>query len=407
MIIQELGKNQDLFRASLAEMEPEAVSKALNWLRGEAPYPYPTSVHYNITLRCTARCNHCSQWSWPAHPELTLVEINRLMELFRSWGVKTITFGGGNPLLHGYFIEALQIAHQAGMEIGIITEGVNMSAPMIDAICDHAAWIRFSLDGPNPQIHDQIRSAPGLFATVIASISDLQRRKTGVRIGLNCVVQKRNIHCLDEMIELGERLGVTAVLFKVSHGDDPAGRFLPSHEDWEGFVQWVGRQCNLSTAVATNVSELHRLMGTVFRAHDAVRGRPVQSFYRQGDVRCFVPLFFLVCDSEANAYPCDYLQADTRAWKGRYEAMRDEFCLGNLLEDSGAVLERLSALMRHRIRNLPCSGYNECGCCTRFCQINASLTDIEARLGASAVTPDMVRDYVAQMGRAEPSHLFF
>lgn len=212
----------------------------------------------------TARCVHCKQWAWPHHAELDLVKLTDLIQVFRYWGVKTITFGGGNPLLHEHFISALEMARGAEMHVGIISEGCSMSAATAEAIARHAAWIRFSLDGPNAGIHDRIRNTPGLFANVVASISALQRHKTGLQIGLNCVVQKRNVNLWTEMIRLAEELGVSAVLFKLPHGDDPGRHFLLSHDDLQAFVQWVSARRALGTRVTTNLLELHALMDSVF-----------------------------------------------------------------------------------------------------------------------------------------------
>lgn len=391
-------KNQDLFRASLSEIDPEAVTKALQWLRGSGVYPYPSSIHFNLTLRCTARCVHCSQWTWPAHAELNLAELTELIRIFHSWHLKTITLGGGNPLLHDHFIPLLEMARKAEMQIGIITEGTAMPTAMAAAIAKNASWIRFSLDGPNAEIHDSIRNSPGLFERVVADISSLQSHNSGLMIGLNCVVQKRNVGSLTEMIHLAERLGVSAVLFKLPHGEDPRGRFLLSEEEWHAFTKWVAEHSLLQTQVMTNLEELCSLIGPVFRAQDCVQGRPVRTFYKEGGIKCFTPFFFLTCDSEGNMYPCDYLQADTRMWGGESGVMRNEFCLGNVLKNSDLVMERLKTMMRSRVHDLPCGGYVECGCCTRFCQLNASLTKINDQVGEGPATAEQVRSHLVQFG---------
>jgi hypothetical protein len=146
----------------------------------------------------------------------------------------------------------------------------------------------------------------------------------------------------------------------------------------------------------TNLRAIHSLLTSVFHQKDCIEGRPVRTFYKDRRVHCFAPFFFLTCDCEGNMYPCDYLQADTRLWNGRYERMRNEFCLGNVLDNSDIVLKRLATMMRRRVRELPCNGYDECGCCTRFCQLNASLNDLNNSMGEGPVTADRVRTHLAQ-----------
>ena len=373
--------NQDLFRASVGSLDLLSISQALRWLRDEAPYPYPTSIHLNLTLRCTAQCVHCKQWTWPVHSEFTIDQLDRLFDIFRTWGVKTVTFGGGNPLLHRHISEALRMAYEKGLRISIISEGIELSEKLADAICQYAVWIRFSLDGPRSEIHDIIRNKQGLWNTVVQNVRILKSRQSALRIGFNCLVQKANLHCLSEMIELGQSIDLDTVLFKVPHGNDSDRHYLLSAKQWEVFTKWVHSKAQFDTGhLQTNLPQLSTLLGTVFKDEDVLHGRPVKSFYRQGKVHCFAPLFFLTCDSEGKMYPCDYLQADTRFWGGKYERVRDEYCLGNVLDDSQKILENLAEMLRHRIHDLPSIGYDECGCCTRFCQLNASLSILKKQL---------------------------
>ncbi|HEX5731291.1 MAG TPA: radical SAM protein [Blastocatellia bacterium] len=401
-----LAKNQDLLRGSLETLDQEAIVKAFLWLNGEGSFPYPSSIHLDLTLRCSARCAHCMQWAWPDHAELTLSQLKQLFEVFSSWGVKTITFGGGNPLLHDHFIPAIKMACEAKMEVGIISEGMEMSSELASAICKYGRWIRFSLDGPTPEIHDSIRNAPGLFNLVLSCIESLQAVPSPLLIGLNCVVQKKNVSSLAGMTELAERIGVDTLLFKIPHGDDPNSRFLPSINEWRMFVEWIHATADKKSSVRNNLKELSELLAPVFLEEDVVAGRPVREFYKRINARCFAPFFFLVCDSEGNAYPCDYLQADTRQWGGKYVNIRNEFRLGNILEDSQGVIDRLASMMRERVHRLPGCGYDECGCCTRFFQLNAALTSIDDGLKNLAVDRKTVRERIAQVKNEGPGASF-
>ena len=385
--------NQDSLRASAQSIPAAAIVRALQWLNGEAPYPYPISIHLNLTLRCAARCVHCSQWAWPEHAELSLDQIENLFSIFESWGVQTVTFGGGNPLLHPHICRALELARGHKLQVGIISEGVELSDELADALCRGARWVRFSLDGPTADIHDAIRRTPGLFDRVGLDILRLRAHASALQIGLNHVVQKSNIHAVSGMIPLAARLNVDTLLFKMPHGEDPAGRYLPAAEQWTQFVDWVHHAASQDTRpLHTNLKELGTLLGSMFRDEDVLRGRPVAGYYRQIQARCFTPLFVLTCDAEGNMYPCDYLQADTRPWGGKFAKMRNEFCLGNLFEDSKAVLENLAKVLRGQVHGLPGAGYPECGDCTRFCQLNSSLTVLERQLQGLSLTEAAVSE---------------
>jgi MoaA/NifB/PqqE/SkfB family radical SAM enzyme len=371
------GNNHDLFRGSVAQVDPARITEALDWLDGKGPFPGPVAVHYDLTLRCSAHCVHCEQWRWPGHRELGIGQLRALFDTFRAWGVRTVTLGGGNPLLHPNLSDALASATDRALAVGIISEGAPLNPALVDSIAVHSSWVRLSLDGPTPEIHDHIRRAPGLFALVTEAVSKLRARLRQLSIGLNCVVQKENVHHFPEMITTAERIGADAVFFKLPHGDDPANRFLLTAEEYQQFRQWVSQASQMDHGVKTNLAELDQILEIVVDPDDAVRGRPIRSYYLREGVRCFVPMFFLVCDSEGNAYPCDYLQADTRSWEGRHADMRATFCAGNILADADRVLARMAELVRNRVHGLPCGGYDECGCCTRFFQLNTALNSIE------------------------------
>ena len=74
--------------------------------------------------------------------------------------------------------------------------------------------------------------------------------------------------------------------------------------------------------------------------------------------------------------------------------MRQEFVLGNILQDNMAVLNNLADLMRRRVHGLPASGYDECACCTRFCQLNASLTKLDNFLKAQQLSSEAIEAFL-------------
>ena len=394
--------NYDLFRAEAGQLNPAAVSQAFQWIAGSGPFPHPQSVHYDLTLRCTARCIHCYQWSWPSTDELSLGQIHQLLAVLGGWGVKTMTLGGGNPLLHPEFPGVLFAARANGIASGIISEGLGtLPSQWANSIVECASWIRLSLDGPNATIHDRIRNAPGLFERVVADVSALRAVSPKFPIALNCVIQKENLHHLEDMIRLAEAIGATAVLFKLAHGRDPAGRYLLDEAQCKHLLDWVTRAENSTYRVATNLSHFATLLRDVYLPRDIAVGRPVRSYYVKNSARCFVPFFFLICDSRGNAYPCDYLQADTRPWTQPFTVLRNEFCLGNLLNDAEGVRARLETLMETRIHRLPGNGFDECGSCTRFCQINAFFSKLLEDLGTTDPTAVALREFMPPFDRSK------
>lgn len=367
--------NVDMFRASPQSLEKYSI-EALNWLHGgNSPYPLPISIHFDLTLRCNARCIHCKQWTWPPHSEMNVVQLEKVLGIFKEWGVQTITLGGGNPLLHPNINLVLEIAAKANIRVGIITEGAELSEELVKNICKYAEWIRFSLDGPNSEIHDRIRNTKGLFNQAIENIKKLQLNKPDINIGINFVIQKSNYLLLNDMIKLAEQIGVGTLLFKLPHGNDPYKHYLLSEFEWDEFADWVRKNSIIETgSVRTNLKQLDHMIDKIITKQNALLGIPLKQFYTSNQIYCFVPLFFLICDSEGYMYPCDYLQADTKPWTN-YQEIRSTHCLGNILESPQKVINQLEIMMRANIHSLPTDGYEVCGWCTRFYQMNSWLNN--------------------------------
>ena len=57
----------------------------------------PVLVHFEVTLRCNARCNFCDYWKTPAEAKST--EVAEFGEIARRFSPMLITITGGEPTL--------------------------------------------------------------------------------------------------------------------------------------------------------------------------------------------------------------------------------------------------------------------------------------------------------------------
>ncbi|MFB6392789.1 radical SAM/SPASM domain-containing protein [Polymorphospora lycopeni] len=370
-----LPANQDLLRGAGGGIPAEAVDAGLRWLRAGGPAPRPLSVHLDVTLRCAARCTHCAQWTWKERPDLDPARIDLLIATLQRWRVRTVTLGGGNPLLHPHLDRIAYGLRAAGIRVGLISEGGVPITPQTVRLVDEClSWIRFSIDGASREVHDRIRGVEGLFDTTTAGIRGLRAADTGAAVGVNFVVQRRNMHQIGPMVTLARQLDVDVLLFKLPHGSDPRRRYVPTAAEWSGIRDEVaGLAGALPDRPRTNLVRFAALLDEL-DATDVATGRPVRGHYLRHAARCFVPLFFLVIDPIGDVYPCDYLQADTRTETDDAWRSRPAYRAGNVFDDGDAVLDRLGDLLRATVHELPGAGHHECGTCTRFFQMNTALT---------------------------------
>ena len=140
-------------------------------------------------------------------------------------------------------------------------------------------WIRFSLDGATAEVHDRIRGRSGLFDLTTDAIRELCIRKLQLKVAINCVIQQRNLHQLAEIVSLSQVLGVDVLMFKIPHGHDPRGRYVPNTEQWQQVRQWVRNELTVDRPAkpSMNLATLWRLLAHDLEVEDLAAGRPVTS----------------------------------------------------------------------------------------------------------------------------------
>ncbi|MFH1230242.1 MAG: radical SAM protein, partial [Planctomycetota bacterium] len=83
-----------------------------------------TEIHFLLTYMCNLECEHCFLFCSPTSKgTFTLNQIRKVYdELTKIGTIKRVYFEGGEPFLfYPIMREALKIAHEMGLETGIIT----------------------------------------------------------------------------------------------------------------------------------------------------------------------------------------------------------------------------------------------------------------------------------------------
>ncbi len=334
----------------------------------------PTSAHYEITNQCNSHCIHCQRWNWKDLANPSLEQAILVFQHLSSLGVKTLTIGGGEPLLYRHLPKLLDLNKEYGFRLGIITNGLFSSPPLLKSLCDNVEWVRFSLDASDDETYKTIRGIHDGFSMAMSTIKQVvllrRHNRTGVpKIGINFVVQAENVRQLPEIIRKAEENEVDMVLFKLVHGKGP---FLLSH------TQLARLKLDIESLISTgvdskknNLLEFHQMITRDLDSNSILSGFPIHSFYKKKKLRCFAPFFFLTIDSRGYVYPCDYLFYDTR---GEVECQKSrlQYKIGHVkdfkvrtsdtFQKLGTILNRLSCI---DVNTIP-----ECGCCTRFYRFN-------------------------------------
>lgn len=167
----------------------------------------PEQVFLLVTEACNFRCRYCSTRTpeGPGLSELTLPELKDLFDQLDRMHVLAVSFFGGEPLCRPDIEEVLRLVRPYTFFRNLSTNGSLVTDAIArELVASRFSWVNVSLDGPR-RTHESICGVPGSFAKVTRGIQTLVRH--GMRVELECVLSRANLHALDETLRLARELG--------------------------------------------------------------------------------------------------------------------------------------------------------------------------------------------------------
>jgi len=165
----------------------------------------PILVEINPTNKCNLDCVWCISKYAHKTESLELGELITFLQDFQEQGGKAVTWsGGGEPTTYPYLERGMQAASDAGLQQGIMTNGLVNKNRLIE---NHCNWVRFSLDTWNEKRYRELKGVDG-FQKVLINIQDINKKKIKVGINMNMPQEEGFQRAVFEMIHLSKRLGV-------------------------------------------------------------------------------------------------------------------------------------------------------------------------------------------------------
>jgi MoaA/NifB/PqqE/SkfB family radical SAM enzyme len=161
----------------------------------------PVLVHFEVTLRCNARCGFCDYWK--TDPSARATELKSFADAARFFNPMLVTFTGGEPLLRRDLEDLVAaVARTIRLKyITLITHGGMLSPERGRALWDAGInQFNISLDYLDGR-HDTARGIPGLTAKIFATVATM--REQGIdSIRFNTVIKDDN---LDQLLPIVHR----------------------------------------------------------------------------------------------------------------------------------------------------------------------------------------------------------
>ena len=174
----------------------------------------PYSAQIELTLRCNAKCPFCSIHSLPESIlgiDMTTEQIKYLIDELANLGVLALSFTGGEPTLRK---DLPEIVYHTGVVHnfmnGIATNGYLLPKLLKENKMEGLDYVLISLDYPTADQHNKMRGIK-VFDKIIESIQLANKRD--IKIIISTVVMKDNIHLMDEICQLTEKLGCSLEIY--------------------------------------------------------------------------------------------------------------------------------------------------------------------------------------------------
>ncbi|MBN1150373.1 radical SAM protein [candidate division WOR-3 bacterium] len=170
-------------------------------------YPLKTIYMY-LMGSCNLKCRHC--WIDPDFVDvpqkyLTWTEIKRIYQEAKIIGLSSVKLTGGEPFLHPEILQIITGIKELGLGLTIETNGTLLDDERVHALKKHANFVAISIDGAEPNSHEDLRGVEGSFDAVLKGAGLLKKEGLGFQVIFS--LYRKNLRDLFLMPSFVEGIG--------------------------------------------------------------------------------------------------------------------------------------------------------------------------------------------------------
>lgn len=254
------------------------------------------SIQMNLLNRCTSRCKSCRKYTWP-DSQISLEDAKRTLKVLKEkFGLQTVVFSGGDPILYDGFAELINyVVYDLGLKYSLITTLITRNANLLRIIAKTAYRIHVSIDSMDAGNYKNIRgvNALQLVKSNVMFVNGLRGDKIHIRI--SSTMSKMNC---EEVIDL----------FKFAEHADSLINFYLLHT-WD----------NLKMS-ESEIEEFYEHLSSI-RMYELENGKHISNAdilliekhaepESHNCTRCYLPMNNCTIDANGDIYPCCKLLDD-------------------------------------------------------------------------------------------------
>jgi len=166
----------------------------------------PVLVHFEVTLRCNARCDFCDFWKTDRGARAA--ELRSFADAARFFNPMLVTFTGGEPTLRSDLEDLVRsVAGAVRLKyVMLLTHGARLDVERARSLWEAGVnQFNISLDYLDER-HDRARGIPGLAARILRTVPEM--RDAGIdNVRFNTVIKRDNLDDIMPIVERADAMG--------------------------------------------------------------------------------------------------------------------------------------------------------------------------------------------------------
>lgn len=156
------------------------------------------------TERCNQHCRYCDRFLEAS--ELLPQDYHLILDKLISYGVKKISFGGGESLMLSCFSEIVEKGARNGMHLKLITNGKLLAENL--PLLAYLKEVTFSMDSTNAAVNELLGRGRDHYDNIRNALLLVREKFSAIQINLNTVVTKINLEHIKEMSSFVEQWNI-------------------------------------------------------------------------------------------------------------------------------------------------------------------------------------------------------
>jgi len=283
-----------------------------------------------LTYKCNLRCIHCYIEPNGSDDELTINEIDDLLDQLKEAGTMLLILTGGELFVRNDLEEILRLVKRKGFSLRIFTNGTMINDRWLSIFEDiRPDRFEISLYGSNSKIHDSITSVPGSFDKTTENIRELIKR--GYEVKIKNVWMRENYKDFFDWIDFTYKLT----------GNDPSWTFTISPSD-NGHFTHLKRMLSCEQMLELKINEIKlykkKFVDYIERKEESPCDFSIPS------LPCSAGFYNVSISPSGNVYPCVQirLKAGNIREKGFIEIWRESSVMKLMRKLSHIVIDECS-----------------------------------------------------------------